>query len=179
MASATGRRHLKEKTGRKGRVNGGEEEEEGRRRKVPLKNEKRKRASGASRMPDEGSGRTATTVRRLRVASLLSCFFLPARFDWSIMGCTILLLALMNLEEQKQKERERDKKKQTLNHSCFFQNDSSPAGNSRDKTFFFVFFLLPGGNISRRELPERRPQQNPHKQKGNCAPTWEPSEGYF
>lgn len=71
MASATGRRHLKEKTGRKGRVNG-EEEEEGRRRKVPLKNEKRKRASGASRMPEEGSGRTATTVRRLR--ELLLCF---------------------------------------------------------------------------------------------------------
>lgn len=28
---------------------------------------------------------------------------LPARFDWSIMGCTILLLALMNLQKVKEK----------------------------------------------------------------------------
>lgn len=35
--------------------------------------------------------------------------FLPARFDWSIMGCTILLLALMNLEKSRgERERERE-----------------------------------------------------------------------
>lgn len=27
---------------------------------------------------------------------------LPARFDWSIMGCTILLLALINLQENRE-----------------------------------------------------------------------------
>lgn len=30
-----------------------------------------------------------------------TCWNLPARFDWSIMGCTILLLALINLKHKK------------------------------------------------------------------------------
>lgn len=33
---------------------------------------------------------------------------LPARFDWSIMGCTIRRRALMNLEKQKRGERQLD-----------------------------------------------------------------------
>lgn len=38
---------------------------------------------------------------------LNSSLFLPARFDWSIMGCTILLLALINLEESRDGKRAR------------------------------------------------------------------------
>ena len=47
---------------------------------------------------------------------------LPARFDWSIMGCTILLLALMNLAERKKREKEIEgerERKTTLNHRAF------------------------------------------------------------
>lgn len=36
--------------------------------------------------------------------------YLPARFDWSIMGCTILLLALMNLAGKGGKKREEENK---------------------------------------------------------------------
>lgn len=37
--------------------------------------------------------------------------FLPARFDWSIIGCTILLLALMNLaEREERKEKQKGKR---------------------------------------------------------------------
>lgn len=32
---------------------------------------------------------------------------LPARFDWSIMGCTILLLALINLKENREVQSQR------------------------------------------------------------------------
>lgn len=52
-------------------------------------------------------------------------FFLPARFDWSIMGCTILLLALMNLAERGGKKQRGEK--QMLNHPAFTDADSSRA----------------------------------------------------
>lgn len=39
---------------------------------------------------------------------------LPARFDWSIMGCTILLLALMNLGKDKTEGKNRDFKSPTI-----------------------------------------------------------------
>lgn len=38
---------------------------------------------------------------RLRDLNTVTIGDLPARFDWSIMGWTILLLALMNLEKMK------------------------------------------------------------------------------
>lgn len=44
--------------------------------------------------------------RKRKAQSADSSSFLPARFDWSIMGCTILLRALMNLKESR-KKRER------------------------------------------------------------------------
>lgn len=101
------------------------------------------------------------------------------------MGCTILLLALMNLEGgESEREREREKRQKNVKS---LQNDSSPAGNSREKTisFFFFFFSFlfsavaaPVATLAagaRREAPATKP----HKQKGNCAATWEPSEGYF
>lgn len=37
---------------------------------------------------------------------------LPARFDWSIMGWTILLLALMNLKEKKKRGKRMDGKRE-------------------------------------------------------------------
>ena len=37
---------------------------------------------------------------------------LPARFDWSIIGCTILLLALINLWKIKGGRKKRDRQKQ-------------------------------------------------------------------
>lgn len=55
-----------------------------------------------------------------------SSSFLPARFDWSIMGCTILLLALINLEENRGK-----REKNNLNQVYV---DSSQA-NTKTKQF--------------------------------------------
>lgn len=52
--------------------------------------------------------------RNRKARSADSSSFLPARFDWSIMGCTILLLALMNLEERRGKKREKHKFKSSL-----------------------------------------------------------------
>lgn len=45
-----------------------------------------------------------TGVFMLGEEETLSLVSLPARFDWSIMGCTILLLALMNLEETERRK---------------------------------------------------------------------------
>lgn len=40
---------------------------------------------------------------RLHDLKIVTIGDLPARFDWSIMGCTILLLALMNLKRVKER----------------------------------------------------------------------------
>lgn len=69
---------------------------------------------------------------------------LPARFDWSIMGCTILLLALMNLAERKQKER---REKQTLNHPAFTHRKIHHKQPQRQNSFAWL-----NGNISHRVL---------------------------
>lgn len=64
--------------------------------------------------------------RNRKAGSADSSSFLPARFDWSIMGCTILLLALMNLEERREK---RERKTKFKSRSRGFIT-----GNHKDKT---------------------------------------------
>lgn len=50
-------------------------------------------------LPDEGPpGAWSVDGFCLRDLNTVTIEDLPARFDWSIMGCTILLLALMNLK---------------------------------------------------------------------------------
>lgn len=48
---------------------------------------------------------------RLRDLNTVTIGDLPARFDWSIMGWTILLLALMNLEKMRRSRKRMDGKK--------------------------------------------------------------------
>lgn len=48
---------------------------------------------------------------RLRDLNTVTIGDLPARFDWSIMGCTILLLAFMNLREMKRSRKKTDGKR--------------------------------------------------------------------
>lgn len=57
---------------------------------------------------------------------------LPARFDWSIMGCTILLLALMNLEEKGEGKGEREREKNTV--SITLRSRRFITGKHKDKT---------------------------------------------
>ncbi len=48
-------------------------------------------------LPGEGPGEDEDDDLRLRVLNTPTMAHLPALLDWSIIGCTILLLALMNL----------------------------------------------------------------------------------
>ena len=57
-----------------------------------------------------GALRTVTRGFRLRDLNTVTIGDLPARLDWSIIGCTILLLALMNLDREREREREREVK---------------------------------------------------------------------
>lgn len=66
--------------------------------------------------------------RNRKGGSVGSSSFLPARFDWSIMGCTILLLAFINLEENRGGGK---REKENLNHVYV---DSSQA-NTKTKQF--------------------------------------------
>lgn len=75
-----------------------------------------------------------------------SFFFLPARFDWSIMGCTILLLALMNLAEREREKKQRGEK-QTLNHPAFTHREIHHKAPQRQNSFAWL-----NGNISHRVL---------------------------
>ena len=53
-------------------------------------------------LPSEGPpGAWSVDGFRLRDLNTVTIGDLPARFDWSIMGWTILLLALMNLQKMK------------------------------------------------------------------------------
>lgn len=104
--------------------------------------------------------------RNRKAGSADSSSFLPARFDWSIMGCTILLLALMNLEGRREKKSERGK--QNLNQ---VYADSSRANTKTS-------FARLNGNIKHQVL-NRGICNKTGKQKGNCVLTWEPSERYF
>lgn len=76
----------------------------------------------------------------LYISWVVLFFFLPARFDWSIMGCTILLLALMNLAET-------ERKKQTLNHPAFTHRKIHHKPPQRQNSFAWL-----NGNISHRFL---------------------------
>lgn len=82
-------------------------------------------------LPSEGSpGAWSVDGFRLRDLNTVTIGDLPARFDWSIMGWTILLLALMNLQKMKREgeggkeeergERGRRKKKETETLSVYF-----------------------------------------------------------
>lgn len=86
-------------------------------------------------------GRSSTV---LYVGWVVLFFFLPARFDWSIMGCTILLLALMNLADRKKTER---REKQTLNHPAFTSRKIHHNPPQRQNSFAWL-----NGNISHRVL---------------------------
>lgn len=82
-------------------------------------------------LPSEGPpGAWSVDGFRLRDLNTVTIGDLPARFDWSIMGWTILLLALMNLQKMKREreggkeeergERGRRKKKETETLSVYF-----------------------------------------------------------
>ena len=62
---------------------------------------------------------------------------LPARFDWSIMGCTILLLALMNLRKGRKTEDKHKVNHLQLSHSRGMQqyNTSIPQNTSKAVCF--------------------------------------------
>lgn len=69
---------------------------------------------------------------------------LPARFDWSIMGCTILLLALMNLAEREKRE----KRKTNVKSPCIHTHWKIHHGQlQRQNSFAWL-----NGNISHRVL---------------------------
>lgn len=68
-------------------------------------------------LPAEGPpGAWSVDGFRLRDLNTVTIGDLPARFDWSIMGWTILLLALMNLEKMKRK-RDKETETQSVNFS--------------------------------------------------------------
>ena len=70
-------------------------------------------APGMMCMPVKDLGRVSSywgKKERETVCNVSWSFFLPARFDWSIMGCTILLLALMNLAKRREKTEEKNKR---------------------------------------------------------------------
>lgn len=85
-------------------------------------------------LPSEGPpGAWSVDGFRLRDLNTVTIGDLPARFDWSIMGWTILLLALMNLQKMKRGreggregrkrkggERGRRRKKETETSSVYF-----------------------------------------------------------
>ena len=65
-------------------------------------------------LPAEGPpGAWSVDGFRLRDLNTVTIGDLPARFDWSIMGWTILLLALMNLEKRKRRGGGRGRDKET------------------------------------------------------------------
>ena len=71
-------------------------------------------------LPSEGPpGAWSVDGFRLRDLNTVTIGDLPARFDWSIMGWTILLLALMNLQKMKG-GREGRRKKETETLSVYF-----------------------------------------------------------
>lgn len=60
-------------------------------------------------LPAEGPpGAWSVDGFRLRDLNTVTIGDLPARFDWSIMGWTILLLALMNLKEKRRRRKRRE-----------------------------------------------------------------------
>lgn len=102
-------------------------------------------------MPEKDLGRVSSCweKKREKLHSVVrrlgdSFFFLPARFDWSIMGCTILLLALMNLARRKKRQRG---EKQTLNHPAFTHRKIHHKPPQRQNSFAWL-----NGNISHRVL---------------------------
>lgn len=75
-------------------------------------------------LPAEGPpGAWSEDGFRLRDLNTVTIGDLPARFDWSIMGWTILLLALMNLQEREREERMDGKEEADRNKcQCIPQN---------------------------------------------------------
>lgn len=74
--------------------------------------------------------------RDSRAVHWLRCsffFFLPARFDWSIMGCTILLLALMNLAERR-REKKTERRKTNVKSPCIHTQKRFITSHHKDKT---------------------------------------------
>ena len=91
-----------------------------------------KKGASVLYLPAEGPpGAWSVDGFRLRDLKTVTIGDLPARFDWSIIGCTILLLAFMNLRKVKRRRRrmvkgggqKRKEKRQKQKHrKSFTQN---------------------------------------------------------
>lgn len=84
----------------------------------------------------------------------------------------------MNLEERRgenrEKEERQEKKKKKTDVKSLPCLNRFITGATKTKQFRRPPVATLAGEALREALATKQ-----HKQKGNCAPTWEPSEGYF